>query len=84
MLVSADIQEAYTNIKEDMINRSIEQICKFIEWPEWKINLMTSLITLVLKKNFVKTSTGIYLFKRVLPMGYKLCGELVNTYSGSG
>ena len=84
VLVSADIQEAYTNIQEDMINRSIEQVCKFIEWPEWKINLMTSLITLVLKNNFVKTSTGIYLFKRVLPMGYKLSGECLDIVGLSG
>ena len=67
-----------------MINRSIEQVCKFIKWPEWKINLMTSLITLVLKNNFVKTSTGIYLFKRVLPMGYKLSGECLDIVGLSG
>ena len=84
ILVSADIQEAYTNIKEEMINTSIEQVCNFLEWPKWKINLMTKLITLILKNNYVKTSAGVYLFKRVLPMGYKLSGECLDIVGLSG
>ena len=55
VLVSADIQEAYTNITEEMINNKKEQVCKFIRWPLWKINLMTRLITLLLKNYFMKT-----------------------------
>ena len=48
---SADIQEAYTNITAEMINQAIRHVCKFLEFPEWKIDLMVKLIDLVLSNN---------------------------------
>ena len=81
---SADFQEAYTNVTAKMINESIEVVCKYLGWKEWKISLMKKIIILVLGNNFVETSTGIYLFKMVLPMGYKLSGESLDIVGIAG
>ena len=83
-LVSADIQEAYTNVTSTMINDSIVVVCEKLGYPEWKIKLMKKIITLVLSNNYVETSMGIYLFKEVLPMGYKLSGEALDIVALSG
>ena len=61
-MVSADITSR-------MINESIEIVCRFIGYQEWKIELIQKMVDLVLRNNYVLTSTGIYLFKKVLPMG---------------
>ena len=81
---SADFQEAYTNVTAEMINDSIEIVCKQLGYEEWKISLMKKIIILVLGNNFVETSTGIYLFKMVLPMGYKLSGESLDIVGIAG
>ena len=62
VMVSADITSR-------MINESIEIVCRFIGYQEWKIELIQKMVDLVLGNNYVLTSTGIYLFKKVLPMG---------------
>ena len=83
-MISADIQEAYTNINVEMINGSIERISKYLKYPEWKIDLMRKIIILTLGNNYVETSVGLFLFKKVLPMGYKLSGEALDTVALSG
>ena len=82
--ISADIEEAYTNITAEMINKAIEVVSEYLENEEWKTRLMKKLIDLVLSNNYVETSTGIYLFKMVLPMGYKLSGEALDIVAISG
>ena len=77
-MMSADIQEAYTNVTEKMINNSIETVCIYLGYNDWKKRLMQKLVTLVLGNNYVESSTGVYLFKMVLPMGYKLSGECLD------
>ena len=84
VMVSADIGEAYTNITSRMINESIEIVFGFIGYQEWKIKLIQKLVDFVLGNNYVLTSTGIYLFKKVLPMGYKLSGECLDVVALSG
>ena len=84
IMMSADIQEAYTNITAKMINESIGFVCKYLDYPEWKIELMKNIIILVLKNNYVETSVGVFLFKMVLPMGYKLSGEALDIVAISG
>ena len=39
---------------------------------------MKKLVDLVLDQNFAETSGGLYKFKKVLPMGYKLSGEALD------
>ena len=78
VMVTADIQEAYTNITADMIKRSIEIVCKFVRFEDWSIDLMKKLIDLVLGQNYAETSGGLFKFKEVLPMGYKLSGEALD------
>ena len=67
-----------------MINKAIRQVCKFVGFPVWKIDLMVKLIDLVLSNNFAETSSGLYLFMMVLPMGYKLSGEALDIVALSG
>ena len=81
---SADIQEAYTNVTAEMINKAIRHVCKFLGYPEWKMELMTKLIDLVLSNNYAEMSTGHYRFKKVLPMGYNLSGDALDIVALSG
>ena len=53
IMLSADIQEAYTNITAKMINEAIVVVCQHVEFEDWKIDLMTKLIDLVLSQNYV-------------------------------
>ena len=78
IMVTGDIQEAYTNIDDTMIKTAIRTICEFLEVDEWKIDLMSKLVDLVLDQNYVETSVGLYKFRKVLPMGYKISGEALN------
>ena len=78
--VNADIQEAYTNVTEDMICKAVDCLNKTFEiYSGWKVNLLLKMIHLIIRNNYVKTSCGIFLFKPVLPMGYKISGEALNT-----
>ena len=72
IMVAADLEEAYTNIDDNMIKNAIRTVCGFLEVVEWKIELMTMLEDLVVEQNYVETSRGLYKFKKVLPMGYKM------------
>ena len=76
--LTADIQEAYTNINDVMIKKAIEVVGGFVKYEKWKIELMKRLIDLVLEQNYVETSVGVFQFKKVLPMGYKLSGEALD------
>lgn len=78
IMVSADIQEAYTNISDVMIKKAIRTVCRSIGIVEWKIDLMEKLVDLVLGQNFAETSGGLFRFKKVLPMGYKLSGDALD------
>ena len=78
IIVTADIQEAYSNISDDMIKNAIERVCGFVGYDEWKIELMVKLVDLVLGQNYVETSEGLFKFKKVLPMGYKMSGEALD------
>ena len=84
VMLSADIQEAYSNITGVMINRAIEIVFSFLGYENWKIDLLKKIIDLVLSNNFVETSTGLYQFKEVLPMGYRLSGEALDIVAVSG
>ena len=75
MMVTADIQEAYSNIDDNMIKKAIEIVCGYVRFEEWTIDLMKKLVDLVLGQNYVETSEGVFQFRRILPMGYKLSGE---------
>ena len=81
---SVDIQEAYTNVTADMINEAISNVCGYLEYSGWKIKLMTKLIDLVLSNNYAETSGGLYLFKMILPMGYRLSGDALDIVALSG
>ena len=84
IMLSCDIQEAYSNVTAVMIKTSIEVVCKFLGYEEWRKDLMKKIIDLVLDNNYVETSTGIYLFKPVLPMGYKCSGECLDIVGVAG
>ena len=78
ILVTGDIQEAYTNIDDKMIKTAIRTVGGFWGMVEWKMDLLTKLVDLVLDQNYVETSVGLFKFRKVLPMGYKLSGEALN------
>ena len=73
--VTADIEEAYTNITDEMIKKAIVIVCRTVGFKDWKVEMMKKLVDLVLEENYAETSGGLYKFKKVLPMGYKLSGE---------
>ena len=80
VLGNADIQEAYTNVTESMICEAIITLNRrFSIYSQWKCGLLLKMIKLVMRNNYVETSVGLYLFKPVLPMGYKISGEALNT-----
>ena len=78
IMVTGDIQEAYTNIDDTMIKTAIRTVCGFLEVDEWKIDLMSKLVDLVLDQHYVETSVGLFKFRQVLPMGYKISGEALH------
>ena len=78
IMITADIQEAYTNITAEMIKKAIDVVGRFVGFKEWTIELMKQLVDLVLGQNYAETSGGIFKFKKVLPMGYKLSGEALD------
>ena len=84
VFISADIQEAYTNITEDMICNSIRLLNKIVGWYIWKEDLLIKMVSMILGNNYVETSVGIYLFGRILPMGYKLSKEALDSVAISG
>ena len=84
IMFSADLEEAYTNVTAGMINKAIEEVSRYLGYPGWRVSLMQKLINLVLGNNFVETSTGVYIFKMVLPMGYKLSGEALDIVGMAG
>ena len=78
IMVAADIEEAYTNINDVMIKDAIGIVCRAVKVKEWTIELMQKLVDLVLGQNYAETSGGLFKFKKVLPMGYKLSGEALD------
>ena len=84
IMFSADIKEAYSNVTADMIKEAIELVCSHVGYEEWKIDLMKKIIDLVLSQNYAETSAGLFLFKMILPMGYKLSQEGLNIVALSG
>ena len=83
-MLTADIEEAYTNITDGLIKKAIDVVGKFVEYEEWKIELMKKLVDLVLDNNYAETSGGIFKFKRVLPMGYKMSGDALDLVALAG
>ena len=81
VMITADIQEAYTNISDIMIKKAIGIVCGYVGFKEWKIDLMKKLVDLVLGQNYAETSGGLFKFKKVLPMGYKLSGDALDIVS---
>ena len=77
-MVTADIQEAYTNINVEMNKKAKDIIGVFVEYEGWKIQLMKKLVDLVLGQNYAETSGGLLKFKKVLPMGFTLSGEALD------
>ena len=73
-----DIEEAYTNISDEMIKNAIGVVCRAVRVKEWTIELMQKLVDLVLEQNYAETSAGLFRFKKILPMGYKLSGEALD------
>jgi hypothetical protein len=67
VMVTADIQEAYTNISDEMIKKAIDNVCRFVGFKEWTIDLMKKLVDLVLGQNYAETSSGLFKFKKILP-----------------
>ena len=78
IMATADIKEAYTNISDVMIKNAIEVVSLSVGYETWKIELMKKLVDLVLGQNYAETSGGVFKFKKVLPMGYKLSGEALD------
>ena len=69
VMVTADIQEAYTNINDAMIKKAIGVVGELVGCEEWKLELMKKLIDLVLGQNYAETSGGVFKFKKSLPIG---------------
>ena len=84
VVVSADICEAYTNVTEAMINKAVSYVGELIGAENWEIDLMTKLVTLILSNNYVETSSGIYLFGKVLPMGYRISADALDLVALTG
>ena len=78
VMVTADIGEAYSNITDEMIKKAISIVTEFLGYEEWKTELMKSLVDLVLGQNYAETSVGLFKFKKILPMGYRLSGDALD------
>ena len=66
------------------MNERPEAFGQIALFDDWKIQLLEKLGKLILRNNYVETSGGIYLFKPVLPMGYIISGEGLNSVALSG
>ena len=78
-LIATDMDNAYTNVKLEDLEKAIDHLCKEIKADQWKIELMIKLARLVLNNNYVEASIGILKIGPSLPMGNCASGEALDT-----
>ena len=80
-LISADMDNAYTNISLTDLKYAVANLCKELGNEAWKTDLIIKLSELVLSNNFVEASIGIMKIGPCLPMGNCCSGEALDTVS---
>ena len=80
-LISADMEDAYSNISLETLKTSVRNLCEELECEIWKAELITELSDLILQNNYVEASIGIMKIGTNLPMGNCASGEALDTVS---
>ena len=80
-LISADMDNAYTNISLEDLESAVKNLCDELECESWKADLIIQLSKLVLQNNYVEASIGIMKIGPNLPMGNCASGEALDTVS---
>ena len=74
-LIAADMDNAYTNVKLQDLEKAVKVLCQEIKADQWKLELIIKLANLVLNHNYVEASIGILKIGPCLPMGNCASGE---------
>ena len=78
VIMSTDLESAYTNVKLEMIEHSIINCGYTVGWETWQIDLALKLIRLLLYNNYVEVPDGIYLLGDQLAMGCASSGDALD------
>ena len=78
-LIAADMDNAYTNVKLQDLEKAVKVLCQEIKADQWKLELIIKLANLVLNHNYVEASIGILKIGPCLPMGNCASGEALDT-----
>ena len=77
-IVSADLSDAYSNIKLLDLELALEKAAEILDLEAWKLELLISLARLILRNNYVETSKGIFKLTEVLAMGNSSSGACLD------
>ena len=77
-IISADLSNAYTNISLQDLETAIEKAGNILDMDSWKVELLISMSRVIIKNNYVQTSTGIYHLQDCLAMGNSSSGACLN------
>ena len=78
-LIAIDMEDAYTNITLQDLEKAVKELCSEINAYHWKTDLIIKLARLVLSNNYVEASIGILKIGPCLPMGNCASGEALDT-----
>ena len=78
VIMSTDLESAYTNIKLRMIEHSLINCGYAVGWESWRIELALKLIKLLLSNNYVEVPEGIFLLGDQLAMGCSSSGDALD------
>ena len=77
-MLSADLSDAYSNVLLDDLESSLETAAEIIGLEAWQLELVISMARLILKNNFVETSSGYYKLTECLAMGNSSSGACLD------
>ena len=77
-MLSADLSDAYSNVLLHDLESSLETAAEIIGLDAWQLELVISIARLILKNNFVETSSGYYKLTECLAMGNSSSGACLD------
>ena len=78
VLVSADMESAYTNIRLIDIFKVLTILCDYVNVKESARSLMLKMVHMILSNNYVETVEDVYKLSECLPMGNSISGKTNN------
>ena len=74
VLVSADMESAYTNVTMDDIFKALIVVCDYVNVKECIRSLLFKMTHLILTNNYVETVGEVFKLNKCLPMGNDMSG----------